>query len=171
MYCKEIIVKVRNQVEGSNTHSLERVILDEYVTYIFKDGKLFVEVCLVPIENLTMLSYYGLQFTSALATYFNSIQYIGSLSNEFNNTVADGTNTGILNDELLDTFVLTGNNIKFICYVDKTYGLGTRENANGTDTSFMINGIKLYSNLIRKSTVMTARKPYFWRGYYEIKDV
>lgn len=168
----EATVKVFNQVEAANTkfNETKRFVLDETVTYTFKEGRLYVRVDITAREDVKILIYYGMQIA-------------GGFCKSFTFTTEDGkeestTGTLLMKGKVRDmTGFSTGGHSVTAHMFDEglgTYSLATPAYSALTQYYGENNG-KGYYMLIgdkdasSKSYTMKMGETVYWSGYYEFK--
>jgi hypothetical protein len=160
---ERIEMRWTNMVQGYNTSKADgsgREILQENHTLSFVNGKFESFVELIPLEDVIMSTYYGLQACTNSA--WTNIRYLG------------GTNraayTGASESGDLTTYCVScyDDMHKMLIEIDPTFDLGRRTDdfTSGTRGAFHTDYHKLYFTIINKPVSMTANSMYCLRGSY-----
>lgn len=168
----EATVIVHNKVEALNTKLGEskRFVLNEDVTYTFKESRLYVKVEITAIESVRIAIYYGMQIA-------------GGFCNSFTFTTDDGktsTTTGNFNcpGKVRDITGLSAGGHTVTAHMFDE-GLGTFSKATPAYSAlaqyYGANNGKAYYMLIGdmngSSSALVLKKDatVYWTGYYEFK--
>ncbi len=170
--CNEASVLVHNKVEALNTKLGEskRFVIDEDVTYTFKDSRLYVRVDITALEDVNIAVYYGMQIAGGFCSRFSFTTDTG----ETFSTTGDYTCSGKVRDMV--GYSEGGHSVTAHM---SNEGLGTFSNATPAYSAFTQyygagNG-KGYYMLIGVagggSNSLTLRKgeSVYWSGYYEFR--
>jgi hypothetical protein len=170
--CNEASVVVHNKVEALNTKLGEskRFVIDEDVTYTFKDSRLYVRVDITALEDVNIAVYYGMQIAGGFCSRFSFTTETG----ETFSTSGDFTCSGKVRDMV--GYSEGGHSVTAHMFGE---GLGTFSNATPSYSAFTQyygagNG-KGYYMLIGVagggSNSLTLRKgeSVYWSGYYEFR--
>lgn len=128
-YCNKVDIYWENFVQAGNTvlpDGSGREVLKEIHEVCFTNGKFTEEVKLIPLENLKLNVYYGIQGMTIQTTFGDSIYYGGS--REYN-TVKKIHATSVNADSCCaDAWqsICTGPEHTLFMEVDPTYGMGSR---------------------------------------------
>lgn len=170
--CNEASVLVHNKVEALNTKLGEskRFVIDEDVTYTFKDGRLYVRVDITALEDVNIAVYYGMQIA-------------GGFSNRFTFTTEDGYTNTTSEDfycpgKVRDITGYSSGGHSVTAHMSNE-GLGTFSNATPAYSAFTQyygagNG-KGYYMLIgvagggSNSLILHQGESVYWTGYYEFR--
>jgi hypothetical protein len=165
------IVSVAN-LQGYNTTKSDgsgREIIQQTVTWIFKQGYCEVLVKLNPLEAVTIQTYYGIQTSDAGLWGSGTVFYPNGSS-----TTRSATNTnndcGVKSSyPNVDRFSVVGSGgDMIIAWVDNNFGLGTRSYVASTNPlAFTQSYGKSYFNLVNGSNCsLSANFPVYVRGGY-----
>lgn len=161
--CDDVRVVVTNRIHGGNTNGVNgRNILEEIVTYHFKNNKIYVSVCSQALEDLRVSTYYGMQMNN----YNQSAMFFGK------NTKAGTFTPSTSFAEKTFLGVGTDANGRMCSMHLESVGLGCNEH---TDTSkyCFTSGAKMYYSLINSNNTLTlnANEKMYWAGWYQFTDV
>ena len=170
--CNEASVLVHNKVEALNTKLGEskRFVIDEDVTYTFKDSRLYVRVDITALEDVNIAVYYGMQIAGGFCTRFS----FTTDSGETFSTTGDFTCSGKVRD--MTGYSEGGHSVTAHM---SNEGLGTFSNATPAYSAFTPyygagNG-KGYYMLIgvagggSNSLILHQGESVYWTGYYEFR--
>lgn len=169
-YCDYIKIYWENFVQGRNTLKPDgsgRECLKEIHELEFYNGVFHEEVKLLPLEDLNIGLYYGMQAMGIDSVFGESIYYGGSTGKQkrliYPNTITANANGGDYSQ-----VICTGEQHTLFIEVDPTYDLGKRW-ANTEQSSIKYSpGAKLYFQLI-KGLDMYAGCSYNFRTTFGLK--
>ena len=168
----EATVIVYNKVEAANTKFDEskRFVLDEKVTYTFKDSRLYVKVETTALEDVRISIYYGMQIAGGFCSKFDFTTEDGKTTTTTQNYFSAGKTrdmtgysqgghsvTAHMFDEGLGTFEKA---TKSYSALTQYYG------ANNGKGYYMLIGDKDASS---NSYVLKKDETVYWSGYYEFR--
>jgi hypothetical protein len=169
-YANAVKVFWRNYVQGNNTKKNDgtgREILCEEHTLSF-DGKEWIsEVELIPLEDVVIKTWYGLQLCGLSASRYSKLKYINSTNRAENNATA----STVSGNSGCSGMVAFGDIHKVICEIDNQYDLGKREFYTGNQGAFAMNYGKAYFTVIQGSDVFSAGGHYYLRGKYKFEQL
>lgn len=168
-YANSFELIVENEIMGYNTRNSNRYILLEKVHYSMVDSELKVKVDIIPLEDIVIEEYYGMQIVSG---GLDRVYYLGGENGD--DDVPQGSyeahNSG--ENNFVDTMLINKDGVGGVFMkMDKTCGLGLGE--------YMPNGFyhchtapygKSYFNLIRGNTNKIPNR-LFWKGSYDFKTL
>ncbi len=161
--CRAFTMVWKNRVQAYNTRKSDgtgREVLEEQHRMTF-DGVSFEEfIRLIPLENVTMKKWYGLQWFTA--PYKNTI-YIGGANRTINDTTSAWTYSG---DKTCCHVIGYGTEHEIAVDVDADYDLGDHKYFDGADAIFTVAAGKGYFNII-KNTQMGQDLVYSLHGSYK----
>lgn len=167
--CKRIEIKWTNYVQATNTKKEDgtgREVLMENHVLSFDGVEWDTYVELIPLEDVTMATWYGLQATGTSGIYKN-IRYIGAT----NRGLFDGSIArSVCGDKTATKVVCYGDAHKIEIEVDPTYDLGDRRYYNGTEGIFCEKYGKVYFNIIANNR-LEKDCMYCVRGKYKLSPV
>lgn len=163
-HADRIEMRWTNLVQGYNTSKADgngREILQENHTLTFVNGKFEAYVEIIPLEAVTMKTYYGLQ--AIMTSKWANIRYPGG-TNRAEYTGA--SESGDLTTYCMDCY---GDNHRMRIEIDPLLDLGKRSDAfaNGTKAAFSTDYGKCYFTIVNKDVSMAAGDMYCLRGSYE----
>jgi hypothetical protein len=153
-----------NLVQGYNTTKADgngREILQENHTLTFANGKFETYVEVIPLEAVTMKTWYGLQ--AVVGSKYPNIRYPGSANRgEYQGNSESGDSTACVMD-------CYGDAHRMRIEVDPVFDLGKRSEsfAIGTKGAFSTEYGKCYFTIVNKDVSMAAGDMYCLRGSYE----
>lgn len=161
--CDDVRVVVKNRIRAGNTQGASgRYVLEEIVTYHFKDNKMFVSVCSEALENISVSTYYGMQMNN----YSNSALFFGK-------TIKAGTfspSTPFPEKCFLGIGIDASGRM---CAMHmETIGLGCNEHTDTTKYCFTSYN-KMYYSLVNPNNTMTVDggDKFYWAGWYQFTDI
>ena len=153
-----------NLVQGYNTTKADgngREILKENHTLTFVNGKFEAFVELIPLEDVTLKTYYGLQ--GIMTAAYSKIRYWGGTNR--------AEHTGVSESGDLTTYCMEcySDRHKMHMEIDPLLDLGKRSDAfaNGTKGAFSTEYGKCYFSIVNKAVTMSANNAYYLRGSWE----
>ena len=166
-YANAIKIEWDNFVQGYNTAKADgsgREILREHITMTFNGDKWDTETTIYPLEDISISTWYGLQFFTANYDY---VAYIGGETGLISAKVGD-SESGNAETNAMKFFTLTDT---AIVEIDTAYDLGKRKHASSTTKSFFARGSygKAYGTVIGGSTPLSTAGAYSLRGSYTFK--
>lgn len=153
-----------NLVQGYNTTKADgngREILQENHTLTFANGKFETYVEVIPLEAVTMKTWYGLQ--AVVGSKYPNIRYPGGANRgEYQGNSESGDSTACVMD-------CYGDDHRMRIEVDPVFDLGKRSDsfAIGTKGAFRTEYGKCYFTIVNKDVSMAAGDMYCLRGSYE----
>ena len=164
---KETVIQIHNQIMGYNTVSLGRYILDERVTYTIYNNKIDVDVRIIPLEDVSISLYYGMQVPSV--NLFSAIHFVGGIVDS--PQIIGDLSSGPYNTNFIDSVVFASEEVSLAEHLDNTVSLGLRDHIRSTDPCFLTNPQKAYAQLITTAHTFVQYEKLAWRGYYQINDI
>lgn len=168
-YANHIKIVWTNLVQGYNTQRVDgtgREILQENHCLTF-DGLTWIsEVDLIPLEDIVMRLWYGLQFTGLDASLYPYIRYKGATNRGLYHydTLSDcGDNTA-------NAMIAFGDTHKLTLGIDREIDLGDSKYYDGTKRFFSTTYGKGYAFIIENQD-MYADNIYSLKGYYKFEPV
>jgi hypothetical protein len=160
---ERIEMRWTNMVQGYNTSKADgsgREILQENHTLSFVNGKFESFIELIPLEDLIMSTYYGLQGCTNIA--WKTIRYLGGTNRAAYTGVSE---SGDLTTYCVDCY---DDAHKMRIEIDPILDLGRRTDdfASGTRGAFHTDYDKCYFTIINKPVSMAANSMYCLRGSY-----
>lgn len=168
----EAIVVVHNKVEALNTKLGEskRFVINEDVTYTFKESRLYVKVEITAIESVRIAIYYGMQIAGGFCSSFTFTTEDGKTSTTTGNFNCPGKVRDITG------YSQNGHSVTAHMFDE---GLGTFSKATPAYSAltqyYGANNGKAYYMLIgdmnASSNALVLKKDdtVYWCGYYEFK--
>ena len=165
-YCKQVKIEWDNYIQGYNTTKADgtgREVLREHITMIFDGIKWSTETTLYPLEKITVMKWYGLQFFTLNYPY---VAYI----NGADSVIKEKVNDSESGNAVTNAMRWFGLEDTAIVEVDTLYDLGTRKFASGTTKSFFAASAysKAYGSIIEGAT-LSSGGAYSLRGSYTFK--
>lgn len=150
--CNEVKIKFENLLQASNTKkddgSGRECLKEEYILYCNKIGQIEVENKITALEDIDILTYYGLQHTNKNWT---TTKYYCSDSNKAINAGNINSNSG--DNGTCNRVISTGGKDTIEMYIDRNEGLGINKNIkpaifcqNGKTYIHTINNMDLNQN-------------------------
>ena len=170
LYCNEVRLDVLNYIQAGNTTEPDgsgREVLTEQVTYIFKDGRMYVSNIITALEDIEIALYYGMQVNG----FWNKLKFFASDITEYpwNSSSSEVTNQIKTNDIISQMVCYDGNGHQVIAHLYNV-GLGEFKSNNAGYKAFA-SGLKAYYYLIGTSYKQVAEgKQLYWKGWYEFTD-
>lgn len=167
---KEAVCVVSNKVEAANTKFAEskRFVLDETVTYTFKEGRLYVQVDIAALEDVNIMIYYGMQIGNGFCSKFAFKTDDDKVSESAETFYAAGKVRDMIG------YSAGGHQVTAHMYDE---GLGDFSKATSAYSAFTQfygagNGKGYYMligdmNASQKTLRLGAGESVYWRGYYE----
>lgn len=168
-YCSSFDLHVENEIMGYNTRNLNRYILLEKVHYSMVDSELKVKVDIIPLEDIVIEEYYGLQIVSG---GLDSVYYLGGKNGDDDRPQGSQESHNSGENNFVDTMLINKDGIGGVFMkMNKTCGLGLGEYI--PDSLYHCHTAsygKSYFNLIKGNTNKTP-KHLFWCGSYDFKTL
>ena len=167
-YCSNVEIRWTNLVQAVNTFKADgtgREVLQENHRLIFDGIEWRTEVEVIPLEDVTMVTWYGLQIFGINSIYPNII-YVGGENRAINNA----TNVTNCGNNTATKVIVCGDKHRCEVEVDPTYDIGNRSMYEGTQGIFSSTYGKVYFYIIRNKT-LTANSLYALRGTYRFLAV
>ena len=167
--CDRLTLKWVNYVQATNTKRADgtgREVLRENHTLTFDGVDWVSTVDVVPLEDIKMATWYGLQGCGVSDLYKNVRYYGGRNRGEYNGG-AEYTTCG---DNKASRVVCKGGAHSMAVEIDPTFDLGDRRFYNGSDGIFTQSYGKVYFNLT-DNAVFDAGCAYSFRGKYRFAPV
>lgn len=181
VYCDRVDIYWENFVQGRNTVKPDgsgREILKEIHEVTFYNGEFHEEVRLIPLENINIIIYYGLQGMDIRNKFGDCVYYGGSKNLEASRKMhATSVTANSCTKDACQAMCIGPQHTLFI-EIDPTYDMGTRwaytVNSGSDDDLSSIKcgaGEKLYFQLIRavSGINMYEGQAYSYRCKYGIK--
>lgn len=164
-YANDIDIKWTNLVQGNNTKKADgtgREILQENHTLHCDGRKWIATVELIPLEDITMLRWYGFQYPhNGDATA--EINYVGAV----NRATYAGNVDSNSGDKTASEIRVKKSNLDVAFGVDPVYDCGARQFYNGTTGAFNVGASKKAYFWIIGNKAMSTGDRYYLKGYYE----
>lgn len=161
--CSNIRMEWANEVQAANTKKADgsgRSVLREYHVMTFDGFSFTTNVELVPLEDITMGRWYGLQTNNSRSVY-TDVKYVGAVNRQVYRT-DENSESG---NKLTNAIECYGNDDKITLEVDRTYDLGNGSLMSDESGMFASNYGKCYCFIIRDKD-MKANNHYYLRGKY-----
>ena len=161
--CDDVRVVVKNRIRAGNTQGASgRYVLEEIVTYHFKDNKIYVSVCSEALENIRVSTYYGMQMNN----YSNSAMFFGKTTKA--GTFSPSTSF----PEKCFLGIGFNSNGRMCAMHLETVGLGCNDHTDTTKYCFT-SGNKMYYSLVNPNNTLTVDGgvKFYWAGWYQFTDV
>ncbi len=165
-YADNVCIFWRNYVQGNNTKKADgtgREILIEEHTMTFDGVEWKTEVELIPIEDIIIKSWYGLQLCGLSSSRYSKIRYI----NATNRLEYDVTASSISGNNNANGMIASGDEHCVRCEVDPNFDLGKREFYTGSQGAFALSYGKAYFFIISGTETFSAATHYYLRGNYK----
>lgn len=163
LFCDDVRVVVKNRIRAGNTQGASgRYVLEEIVTYHFKNNKIYVSVVSEALEGLRITTYYGMQMNN----YYQSAIFFGD-------TTKIGTFTPSTSfPEKCFLGIGTDANGRLCSMHMESVGLGRNAHTD-TNKYCFTSGAKMYYSLINPGNPlpMDAGDKCYWAGWYEFSDI
>lgn len=167
--CKRLEIRWTNYVQAANTKKANgtgREVLIENHELVFDGFEWVSYVELIPLEDVNMLNWYGLQGVGTNTIYQN-IKYIGGDNRAIYNGASQSSKCG---NAKATKVVCYGSEHKMEIEVDATLDLGNRQYYIGDSGIFAEQYGKVYFNII--SNKMLAKEcVYSLRGKYKFSAI
>lgn len=152
-YTNDLVIETTSNIQGFNTKKKDgsgREIIQQKVKMTFNEGRADVHIKMIPLENVRIHTYYGLQ-TALSQLYANSsIHYESGDSPEWKNT-SSGPNDSGPKGKYPNVYRMTAknkHNDEVLVWLDTKYGLGKRLNVRDNYPAAFFVGYKSYFNLV-----------------------
>ena len=168
-YANHIKILWTNLVQGYNTKKEDgtgREILQENHRLTFDGEKWTSEVDLIPLEDIRILRWYGLQFSGHGSEVYPNIRYKGAKNRGLYNYSA----TSLCGDNTTDAVVGFGEEHKITMSIDKTLDIGDSKYYSGIQRFFSSTYGKVYGFVIFDQ-YMYENEMYSLRGFYEFEPM
>lgn len=166
-YCDVIRIEWTNLIQGYNTTKANgngREILQENHILEFDGITWKSHVELVPLEDIVINTYYGLQCICT-NTHYKNIKYVGGTNRKVNSGMGVSSSSGSLDTTEMIAY---GDKHKLIMGIDITCDLGKRTMQNeATKGMFVESYGKGYCGIIKGDNTMKAGDHYHLKGYYK----
>lgn len=166
-YARTIEMVWINNVQGRNTTKADgsgRAILQERHRMIF-DGYEFESLAeLIPLEDVILYSWYGFQ---CFVDPYEHIQYLDG-TNRHPKDVSEYSESGDAVTSKMRLYNSTGDSCEI--EVDTAFDMGKRAYFSGTNSMFLSDYGKCYTNIANKGTELKADCVYSARGKYRFKS-
>lgn len=166
--CRHIEIKWTNYVQATNTKKADgtgREVLIENHALFFDGVEWKTQVEVIPLEDIIMATWYGLQATGTSGVY-KAIRYVGAT----NRGLYDGSSRSICGDDKATKVICCGEKHKLEIEIDPVYDLGDRRYYNGTEGIFCEKYGKVYFNIIGNAR-LAKDCLYCLRGKYKFSTV
>lgn len=153
-----------NRVQGYNTKKSDgtgREILQENHRLIYDGNKFDVYVELIPLEDVNMVKWYGLQWKANNA--YNNVRYIDGVNRAVNVVSSAASSSGNNDCCYVSSY---GDTHAMLISIDKIYDLGSREMYTGTNGAFTQTYGKGYFYII-DNTDLDSDNMYSLHGSYQ----
>lgn len=168
-YANNIKIVWTNLVQAYNTQRVDgsgREVLQEnhYLTF---DGLTWTsEVDLIPLEDIVMRLWYGLQFTGLDASLYPNIRYKGAT----NRGLYHYDTSSDCGDNTANAMIAFGDTHKLTLGIDREIDLGDSKYYDGTRRFFSVTYGKGYAFIIENQE-MYADNIYSLKGYYKFEPI
>lgn len=173
-YASHLEIRWTNYVQGYNTTKADgsgREILQENHTLKFDGVEWKTEVELVPLEEISIVIWYGLQASigSVYSTIFNdTVRYVGSTNRQPFAANATASECGSTHCQKI---ICSGLEHCMEIEIDETYDIGNRELYSGTQGGFVTTSNKAYHYIIKNKNNIPQNEHYYLRGFYRFYPV
>lgn len=164
-YANDVMIKWTNLVQGNNTKKADgtgREILQENHELYFDGRTWTASVELVPLEDIVMLRWYGLQCPHNGSSTAN-ISYVGAVNRA---AYAGNVNSNSGNNSASEIRIRKAN-LEIDFGVNPTYDCGLRQFYSGDSGAFNVGTAKKAYLWIINNTEMSATNKYYLKGYYQ----
>lgn len=154
-----------HRICGYNTTATLRYILEETITYTIQNGFVKVENSIKALEDIEIITYYGLQTIATSTGWEGTIVYKPCDFKE--RTFTKDLDAGESFTEIANRMIQRGTAYELETQIDRNYGLGNREYVLDIFPSIFSVFLyrKSYFNLVNGiSLIMTANDTKWWRG-------
>lgn len=162
-YCNNICIKWTNRVQATNTQKQDgsgRYVLKENHMLNFNGIKWESIVEIIPLENISIITYYGFQ-ASGINSIYKNVRFIGANNRE----VYNSESVGISGDNIANGIKLYGSEHQLELDLETGYDLGNRRFYNGDKGTFNTQN-KAYFNLIDNLMLAKKGNAYFAKCIY-----
>ena len=170
-YANNIKIVWTNLVQGYNTQKVDgtgREILQENHCLSFDGLTWTSEVDLIPLEDIFMRTWYGLQFTGIDSSLYPNIRYKGATNRRLYHYNDDSSSD--CGDHTANEMIVFGDTHKLTLGIDSEIDLGDSKFYNGTKRFFSTSYGKGYAFIIEDQN-MYAGNIYSLKGYYKFEPV
>lgn len=161
--CSKFEMIWTNLVQGYNTKKADgsgREILQENHRLIFDGQKFEAFVDLIPLEDISMVRWYGIQWTW---TPWSNTRYIGATNRSLYDASSADSSSG---DKKTADIIAYGTSHEIRISLDSNYDLGDRKYYSGTDGIFTRSYNKGYYYIINDTT-LNDNNMYSLHCFYE----
>ena len=169
-YADTVKVFWRNYVQGNNTKKNDgsgREIICEEHTLTFDGNEWVSEVEIIPLEDVIIKRFYGLQLCGLSASRYAKIKYING-TNRNENVVTVSSMSGNADCTAMTAW---GDEHCVKCEIDPTYDLGKRTFYSGNQGAFSLTYGKAYFTIIDGTETFNAGNHYYLRGKYKFEHM
>ena len=166
-YCSFVELRWTNFVQAWNTVKKDgsgREVLQENHKIVFDGIEWREDIEIIPLENVLIETWYGLQFYGTHSIYPN-IHYVGGL----NRGVFSGSENSDCGDNKASKIIGYGDSHRIEMEIDPSFDLGDRSMYEGTTGAF-VSGMKAYFYIIRNHD-LTKDSLYALKGIYRFLPV
>ncbi|EHY2865423.1 hypothetical protein K4B42_004568 [Escherichia coli] len=152
-YANDLVIETTSNIQGFNTKKKDgsgREIIQQKVKMTFNEGRVDVQIKMIPLEKVRIHTYYGLQ-TALSQLYANSsIRYESGDSPEWKDTSSGPNDSGPKGKypNVKSIIVRNKSNDVIVAWLDTKNGLGERLNVSDTYPAAFFVGYKSYFNLV-----------------------
>lgn len=152
-YANDLVIETTSNIQGFNTKKKDgsgREIIQQKVKMTFNEGRVDVQIKMIPLEKVRIHTYYGLQ-TALSQLYANSsIRYESGDSPEWKDTSSGPNDSGPKGKYPNVNSMIARNksNDVIVAWLDTKNGLGERLNVSDTYPAAFFVGYKSYFNLV-----------------------
>ncbi|WP_430108744.1 hypothetical protein [Paenibacillus sp. B1-33] len=171
----KIKIEVVNRIQGFNTKEQDgsgREILQETVTYEVEGGKVQVHLDILPLEEITIYRYYGLQ--SVNGAWNNEVRYYAGTTEVARSAGSKYSDSGTKSQHpdvdiyLVSSAVQDGSQHQLLVTLDRNYGFGQLHYlAEDQPIVFTQDyGKSYFLQVYNKSAVLKKGGTASWQGSY-----
>ncbi len=163
-YANNLEIRTTNYIQANNTTKADgsgREVLQQDIRFKFDGVKWEIEYELIPLEDINLICWYGLQCFTDL---YGSIKYVGAN----NRSVYDVNGAKSCGDLTTSEMILFGDEHELSVSIDSSVDMGKAEFATGSDTMrCFISGDKAYFTIYNGTAkTLTQDSHYYLRGAY-----
>lgn len=166
-YCSFIEIRWTNYVQAWNTvknNGTGREVLRENHRMVFDGLEWRESIEIIPLEDVALETWYGLQFYGTHSIYPN-IRYVGGL----NRGVFNGSENSNCGDNKAHKIIGFGDSHRIEMEIDPSFDLGSRSMYAGTSGAF-VSGMKAYFYIVQNQN-LAKDSLYALKGIYRFLPV
>lgn len=170
-YANNLEIRTTNYIQASNTTKADgsgREVLQQNVRFLFDGVKWTVDIELIPLEDLSLMFWYGIQCVTQSdgVVIYPNIKYIGAT----NRGVYDTSGYGDCGDLTTNEMILYSDEHELSVSIDTLVDMGKEEYASGSEKMrcFTSNNKAYFTIYANSSITKTLTKDchYYLRGAY-----